>query len=98
MQDIKYTDPATVNRRQLCEFVNIVLHDTRPDDVEGPINWGDLSCTDVQLVTSMDGASYITIIIEEASPDGNQELKEHVLKKVSAMYPGLLDVYVETEW
>lgn len=98
MEDIKYVDPATVNRKGLLVFVDTILRTAKPEDIKGAINWGDLHCTDVQLVTSVDDASYINIIIEEASPDGNDELKEYVLKKVSEFYPGLLDVYVETEW
>ncbi len=98
MAKLPYIDPATVNRKGLCAFVNAVLVEAKPEDIKGAINWGDLHCTDVSLVTSMDDASYIVICIEEASPDGNDELKEHVLKRVSEFYPGLLDVYVETEW
>lgn len=98
MADPKYLNPATVNRKGLCAFVNTVLVEAKPENIKGAINWGDLHCTDVSLVTSMDDASYIIIHIEEASPDGNDELKEHVLKHVAEFYPGLLDVYVETEW
>ena len=60
------------------------------------INWGDLSCTDVEIRTSLLSESeLLTVIIEEAAPDA-VPLHKFVSEKLESY--GYKGVYVVTEW
>lgn len=63
----------------------------------GAINWGDLSCTDVEERRSLlhDDAPTIVVIIEEASPEATG-LRGFVGERLEAR--GYHDVWIETEW
>lgn len=70
--------------------------------IEGAINWGDLSCSDVELVESLMSSEYgensaitIRVVIEEADPE-NRQLQEYIAQKLSKA--GFLDIEVWTEW
>lgn len=62
----------------------------------GAINWGDLSCCDVEERKSvLHGSTMIAVTIEEASPDAHG-LIAFVGKYLDAH--GYPNVYVVTEW
>lgn len=64
----------------------------------GAINWGDLGCTDVQECRSVhDNYATVTVTIEEASPDGNNELREYMYEKLMTKFPGIA-FEINTEW
>jgi hypothetical protein len=63
----------------------------------GAINWGDLSCRDVEERRSLlhEGNSYVAVLIEEAHPDA-VGLHKFVADRLAQL--GWRDVHVETEW
>lgn len=62
----------------------------------GAVNWGDLSCRDVEVRTSLiHDTSMIAVTIEEASPDATG-LRAFVSAWLEER--GWKDVDVETEW
>ena len=82
--------------KEIYDYVNEVLSGTEPEDIDGAINWGDLSCTDVEMCISMHGWTGVRITIEEADPY-NPELREYMYEKLIAKFP---DVQFDicTEW
>jgi hypothetical protein len=84
------------NLREIYEYANEVLTKADPNEIEGAINWGDLSCTDVVMSVSVHGDIWIRVDIEEADPN-NPELKEYMYEKLATQF---LDTPFEvcTEW
>jgi hypothetical protein len=68
--------------------------------VEGAINWGDLSCTDVQecrSVHDIEGSvPTVRLTIEEASPDSH-ELCQHMFVMMAEKFPGVF-FEISPEW
>jgi len=82
--------------RAIYEYANEVLENTKPEDVEGAINWGDLSCTDVEMSVSVHGWIGIRVTIEECDPY-NPELRDYMEKKLSEKFPDT-PFEINTEW
>jgi hypothetical protein len=85
------------NLREMYEYANEVLENTKPEDVEGAINWGDLRCTDVVMSVSVHGDIWIRVDIEEADPH-NPELREYMEKKLWEKFPDAPNFEINTEW
>lgn len=77
---------------QIQKDVDAIIDDTDANQVKGPVNWGDLSCTDVS-VSLMDGLWCVTV--EEAAPDAT-ELAAHISNELQHF--GHKDVWVRCEW
>jgi len=75
---------------------NNILNGLDKKQIEGAINWADLSCTEARLVITGDGKAHWQVIIEEASPEANN-LKAEVSDQLSNLH---WTPYVEvlTEW
>jgi hypothetical protein len=85
--------PRLSKIRDVCEEVLKSVHRNRRN-IKGAINWADLSCADVEQVTSLEGDDCIRVIIEEAAPE-NPEFQEHV--RIRMKRRGF-NVDVVTEW
>jgi hypothetical protein len=89
-----------VDLKPIYEYANEVLANLKPGEVEGAINWGDLSCTDVQECRSVHdnyaSAPTVRVTIEEASPD-NQELCQHMFVVLNEKFQGIF-FEISTEW
>ena len=83
------------NLKEIYEYANGVLNSTRKD-IEGAINWSDLSCTDVVMSMSVHGNMWIRVDIEEADPH-NPELREYMYEKLKTKYPDT-EFEINTEW
>ena len=84
------------NLKEIYEYANEVLENTKPEDIEGAINWGDLGCVDVVMSMSVHGGMWIRVDIEEADPH-NPELRGYMHGKLTAKYPDT-EFEVCTEW
>ena len=89
-----------VDLKPIYDYANEVLANLKPDEVEGAINWGDLSCTDVQECRSVHdnyaSAPTVRVTIEEASPD-NRELRQHMFVVLNEKFKGIF-FDISTEW
>ncbi len=64
--------------------------------LKGAINWGDLYCSEAQLVHNDDGSRWYRVVVEEAAPEAC-ELTGYVLEKLVALgWPDSTEV--STEW
>jgi hypothetical protein len=84
------------NLREMYEYVNDVLKRADPEEIAGPINWGDLKCTDVVMSVSVHGDIWIRVDIEEADPS-SIELREYVSERLMAKFPDI-EFEVCPEW
>lgn len=84
------------NLREIYEYTNEVLKHADPEEIAGPINWGDLSCIDVVMSVSVHGEIWIRVDISEADPTST-ELKEYVGERLFAKFPDI-EFEVCTEW
>ena len=84
------------NLREIYEYANEVLDATKPEDIDGAINWGDLGCTDVVMSLSVHGGIWIRVDIEEADPN-NPELREYMHEKLITKFPDV-EFEINTEW
>lgn len=85
-----------IKLREIYDYANEVLENTKPEDVEGAINWGDLSCTDVSWCKSVYGTESVMLIIEEADPY-NPELRQYMYERMMEKFPKVM-FDVVTEW
>ena len=76
---------------QIQKDINAIIDGIDPNKVGGPVNWGDLSCTDVG-VSLMDGTWCATV--EEAAPDAS-ELALYIHNELRHFGH---DVWVRCEW
>lgn len=72
--------------------VDTIIGEINQKEVGGPVNWADLSCSDVS-VSLMDGLWCVTV--EEASPDAIG-LASHIHHELAHL--GYKDVWVRCEW
>ena len=84
------------NLREIYEYANEVLEHADPEEIAGPINWGDLHCTDVVMSMSVHGDIWIRVDIGEADPH-NPELRGFMYGKLQAKFPDI-EFEVCTEW
>lgn len=60
------------------------------------VNWADLDCVGAIFCVTDEGDSSFQVLIEEASPDGNEELREFIAQYLGDNhFPG---VEVELAW
>ena len=85
-----------IKLREIYDYANEVLENTKPEDVEGAINWGDLRCTDVSWCKSVYGTESVMLIIEEADPY-NPELRQYMYERMMEKFPKVM-FDVVTEW
>ena len=86
-----------IDLKPIYEYANEVLANLKPDEVEGAINWGDLSCTDVEECRSVhNDFTAVRVTIEEADPN-NVELWEYMGKMLGEKFPDI-QFQVVTEW
>ena len=86
-----------VDLKPIYEYANEVLSKLKPTDIAGAINWGDLSCTDVEECRSVhDDFTTVRVTIEEADPN-NPELCEHMYEAMVTKFPGVA-FYISPEW
>lgn len=86
-----------IDLQPIYNYANEVLEQADPEEIDGAINWGDLTCTDVQECRSVHGSHTVTVTIEEASPDGNSELREYMYERLTEKFPGV-QFEINTEW
>ena len=84
------------NLQAIYDYANEVLEQANPEDIDGAINWGDLSCTDVEVSVSVHGWTGIRVTIEECDPY-NPELREFMHKKLTDKFPDIA-FEINTEW
>lgn len=83
--------------KPIYDYANEVLDKLDPHYVEGAINWGDLSCTDVEECRSVhDNFTTVRVTIEEADPN-NPELCEYMYGMLVTKFDGVA-FDVRTEW
>ncbi len=66
----------------------------RRKHIAGAVNWGDLSCLDVEWYETLLGESGYRVVIEEAAPE-NQEFQRFIREDIKKFG---FDVQVVTEW
>ena len=76
---------------QIQRDIDMIISGTDPKQIEGAINWADLSCVDVS-VSLMDGSW--TATVEEAAP-GAMNLAVHIHNELQRLGH---DVWVRCEW
>lgn len=87
-----------IDLQPIYEYANELLEQADPEEIDGAINWGDLACTDVQECRSVhDNYATVTVTVEEASPDGNSELREYMYERLIEKFPGIA-FEINTEW
>lgn len=85
------------NLKEIYDYANELLSKADPEQIDGAINWGDLSCTDVVMSLSVHGGSpWVRVDIEEADPR-NDELKAFMYEKLKAKFPDT-PFEINTEW
>lgn len=82
--------------REIYDYANEVLDNTKPEDVKGAINWGDLGCVDVSWCKSVHGTESVMLLIEEVSPDC-YELRQYMYERMMEKFPNIM-FEVHTEW
>ena len=83
--------------RKLRDDTDTVLRGLSPKRVKGAINWGSLSCLLAREWRDCEGGTGLTVIIEEASPEGADELHAAVQNGLDRMgYHQPIEVV--TEW
>ena len=92
----------TAGQRKMTKGEAIVLQTTvdeilvlaveRRSEIEGPVNWADLRCVDVEI-SLLDG--HVTVTVEEASPSASK-LCRLVAEELARR--GYDEVAVRTEW
>mgnify|MGYP001612838868 CR=1 FL=1 len=79
--------------------VNDILKDAQKDKdkINGSINWGDLQCVSVEMITDSEGNNKYRVYVEEAEPDC-KELIEYIEDEL--FLSGWNDNIIEiiTEW
>jgi hypothetical protein len=70
----------------------LVLAVEKQPEIDGPVNWGDLRCVDVEM-SLIDG--HVTVTIEEASPSA-LKLCRFVAQELARR--GHDEIAVRTEW
>lgn len=85
-------DEMKAKAREIQAHIDLIIDGIDRHKVGGPVNWGDLSCTDIS-VSLMDGLWCATV--EEASPDA-KELAAHIHNELQHF--GHKDVWVRCEW
>ncbi len=53
-----------------------------PNEINGAVNWAHLHCTSAERIEDDSGDVYYRVIIEEASPGGNDNLRQFVAEKL----------------
>lgn len=81
-------------KRHVDECLRGLIEDSRWSAIEGAINWGDLSCTEVAYFENSHGASGYRVYISEAEP-GCTGIINHVEHYMAARG---YTVEVITEW
>lgn len=83
--------------KPIYDYANEVLANLKPDEVEGAINWGDLSCVDVEECRSVHmNRIAVRVTIEEADPS-NADLHAFMYEKLCTKFPDII-FEVSTEW
>lgn len=80
--------------RELADKACGAAFDNR-EQIPGPVNWGDLGCSDARYILHEDGSSSHAVVIEEAAPDA-YELQQFIAKELKRF--GYKDIRVITEW
>lgn len=83
--------------QEIYEFANEVLETVDPEEVDGAINWGDLTCTDVCFCKSVHGSEHVSVTIEEADPH-NPDLRQYMYERLTLRFPDVGYFDVQTEW
>jgi hypothetical protein len=84
-------DEMKAKAAQIQKDIDAIIDGIDRHKVGGPVNWGDLGCTDVS-VSLIDGTWCATV--EEASPDAT-ELAAHIHNELQHFWH---DVWVRCEW
>ncbi len=85
--------------RLIKDAVNNALDAAQRTKIEGAINWGDLSCTEVKYCINDDGSESYEAIIEEAAPE-NYELRKFITGYMLTQSKVSIDheLIILTEW
>ena len=68
---------------------------THKEDFHEAINWADLKCVDVELISSSYSGDFIRVKIEEAAPDSS-DFRMYIYQAL--VHRGYLRIEVVTEW
>ncbi len=79
-------------RETTNEILKIAIKEK--EKIGGDVNWGDLSCSEVQIIIRETGEELYRVIIEEASPIA-AELQDYVGDE---LFQRGFNVEVSTEW
>ena len=84
---------------RLQDMVNSVLAEAYEarDQINGPVNWADLKCVDIESRVSLlsDAPAAIFAMVEEASPSADEFCQWVASRLQERGYP---DVSVESDW
>lgn len=81
--------------KDIKRIVDEALDMAKKSGVNGPINWGDLSCVATEYYIQNDGMRGTRAYVEEAAPE-NAELQEFIQGYLEGQ--GKPDIEIITEW
>lgn len=87
-----------MNLQDLYTATNEVVKDAIKckNDIDGDINWGNLSCTEAAKIENNYGEAHYRVTIQECNPD-NIELWDFIYRKLWEKFPNII-LEIQFDW